>query len=370
MTIVLENGRVFDGAALRDGVAVAVDGDRVTGIELAQDFEGDRIDLGGDLLCPMFVDLQVNGGGGVLFNDTPSETGLAKIAAAHRAAGTGTFLPTLITDTPDTTRAAIDAVAATKVPGVAGLHLEGPHLAQAKAGAHDPALIRPLEPEDLSLYLEAAGRLPRLLITLAPEAVSTDDIARLTKAGVIVSLGHSAASFDQAKVAIDAGATMATHLFNAMPALHHREPGLIGAILDTGHVSAGLIADGLHVHPSILGAAFRAKCQHRNLFVVTDAMAPFGTDQSAFTLMGRPVRVDGPRLSLPDGTLAGANTDMLGAMRVLVRDAVVPLEMALGMATHAPAQAARLPSLAGRLTPGSLAPVRIASDLSALRPLV
>ena len=369
MSVVFENGRVFNGTALRDGLSVAVDGDKVVGIGPSEDFESERIDVGGDILCPKFVDLQVNGGGGVLFNDDPSEQGLARIAEAHRRAGTGAFLPTLITDTPEVTRRAIQAVANTKVPGVAGIHLEGPHLAKDKAGAHDPTLIRPLTSDDIALYLDAARHLRRLLITLAPETVPPDDIGVLANAGIVVSLGHSAAGLDTARAAFDAGATMATHLFNAMPPLHHREPGLVGAVLDSSGVAAGLIADGLHVHPAVLGAAFRAKVHHRNLFVVTDAMAPFGTDLATFELKERTVSVDGPRLALEDGTLAGANTDMLGALRILVGKAGIPLVMALRMLTRAPAIAARLPSPIGQLKPGSPPPLRIAGDLSSLKPL-
>lgn len=368
---VFTGGLIFDGTALREGLALAADHDRTLRIVPEGNApEGKLIPLDGDILCPAFVDLQVNGGGGVLLNDAPTQTGLATIARAHRDAGTGTILPTLITDTLQKTCAAIDAVATTKVPGIAGLHLEGPHLASEKAGAHDPALIRPMLPQDLDLYLDAARRLPRLLITLAPEATKPDDIAALAKAGVIVSLGHSAATYEAAMAAFDAGATMSTHLFNAMGPLHHRDPGLAGATLDAGsRVAAGIIADGLHVHPSILGLAYRAKKDPRSLLIVSDAMAPFGTGLETFTLNGREVTVDGKRLSLAGGTLAGANTDMLSAVRLAVKEARIPLVAALRMVTRAPALAARLPDPAGQLVTGGPLPVRIAYDLSALRPL-
>lgn len=364
-------GPVFDGTRLRDGMSVVASGGRVLDIvPAAAAPEGKTHLLNGDILCPAFVDLQVNGGGGVLLNDAPTEAGLTAIAAAHRAAGTGTFLPTLITDTPEVTRAAIEAVAQTNVPGVAGLHLEGPHLDVAKMGAHDPDLIRPMTGDDLALYQDAARRLPRLVITLAPEAVSTRDIAALAEAGVVVSLGHSAASFETALAAFKAGASMVTHLFNAMPPLHHRQPGLVAAALSMGDVTAGLIADGEHVHPAMIGAAFRAKVNPQHMFLVTDAMAPFGTGMRGFTLNGREITVDGPRLTLADGTLAGANTDMLGMIRIMVNDADVPLKQALAMATSTPARAATLPAPAGELTADGPLPLRIKPDLSAMRPLI
>lgn len=369
--LVFTGGRIFDGTALHEGFALAADHEQTLQIvPEGKAPEGKVIPLKGDILCPPFVDLQVNGGGGVLFNEAPTQSGLATIAKAHRDAGTGTLLPTLITDTPQKARAAIEAAATTKVPGIAGLHLEGPHLAPEKAGAHDPALIRPMQPEDLKLYLDAARRLPRLLITLAPEATKPDDIAALVKAGVTVSLGHSAATYEDAVAAFDAGATMSTHLFNAMGPLHHRDPGLAGATLDAGsRVAAGIIADGLHVHPAMLEMAFRAKKGPRSLFIVSDAMAPFGTGLETFTLNGRDVTVDGKRMSLADGTLAGANTDMLSAVRLAVNEARIPLVAALRMVTRAPALAARLPAPVGQLVTGGPLPVRIADDLSALRPL-
>ncbi|MEL7105034.1 MAG: N-acetylglucosamine-6-phosphate deacetylase [Pseudomonadota bacterium] len=367
---VLKGGLVFDGTDILDDHAVVIGPDHVVGVIPARDApHGEVVFLNGDILCPPFVDLQVNGGGGVLFNDAPTEAGLATIAAAHRAAGTQTILPTLITDTPEVTRAAIEAVATTAVAGIAGLHLEGPHLSPDKAGAHDRGLIRPMGPDDLDMYLDAARRVPRLLITLAPEAVAPQDIATLARAGVTVSLGHSAADYSAAMAAFDAGASMATHLFNAMGPVHHRDPGLPGAALSRADVTVGVIADGLHVHPAMLGAARRAKIGADTLFLVTDAMAPFGTGATTFSLMGRSVRVHGPRLTLEDGTLAGANADMLGAIRVLVEDAATPLRHALTMATRAPALAADLPAPAGQIAGGGPLPLRLARDLSALKAL-
>lgn len=369
--LILKGGRVFDGHTMHKGWAVCLAGDRIKhlGPEGTMPTGTHEIDLAGDILCPMFVDLQVNGGGGAMLNDAPTEDGLAAIAQAHRSAGTGFFLPTLITDSPDVTDAAVEAVASTSVAGVAGLHLEGPHIAAAKKGAHPAEHIRPLDDKGVEKLITSARRLPRLVVTLAPEAAPLGAITALANKGVVVSIGHSAATYEAAMAAFGSGATMATHLFNAMGPIHHRDPGLAGAALACPDVSAGLIADGVHVHPALLGQAIRGKAGSERMFLVTDAMAPFGTDDTTFTLSGRTVLRDGIRLSLADGTLAGANASLLEGIRLLVGEAQIPLETALGMATGAPARAARLPQPAGTLAIGGQAPLRIAGDLSAIRPI-
>jgi N-acetylglucosamine-6-phosphate deacetylase len=264
------------------------------------------------LICPGPIDLQVNGGGGLMLTDCRTQTDLSRLAGAHRAGGTVGLLPTLISDTPATTARIVDLVAQSTDPMILGLHLEGPHL--TVAGAHDPALLRPMCDADIDGYVAAKARLGTLLITLAPEMASTDQIAQLTAAGIVVSLGHSACDYDTARVAFAAGAVMATHLFNAMSGLHHRAPGLVGAALD--HAACfGLIADGQHVHPAALRLALRARPDAA--FLVTDAMAVAGSDATGFTLGTRHIqRADG-RLSLPDGTLAGADITMLDAARTM-----------------------------------------------------
>ncbi|MFD1344485.1 N-acetylglucosamine-6-phosphate deacetylase [Litorisediminicola beolgyonensis] len=359
------NGRVFDGkrlhdlAAIRfeDGLAVALEPEA----ELAP--EGRVVDLGGDILSPGYVDLQVNGGGGVMLGDTPSVETLRRIAEAHRSLGVAALLPTLITDTPETTRATIAAVRAAVaegVPGIAGLHLEGPHLSLARKGAHDPALIRPMTAEDLDLLLDAAAALPVLKITLAPENVTEAQVAALARAGVLVSLGHSDADYETCQRYAAAGARVVTHLFNAMSQLGSRAPGLVGAALDTGALSVGLIADGVHVHPASLRAAWAAKTGPGRMFLVSDAMAVAGTDLDGFELGGRWITRRDGRLTLGDGTLAGADLDLTTAIRVLVKEARVPLETALQAATAVPA------ALIGRtVAPLRLAEtIRIRSDLS------
>ncbi len=346
---------IFDGESLKPGHALLVRDGRFDDILPASQVpaETTQIDLGGGILAPGFVDLQVNGGGGVMLNADPSVTTLATMARAHLRLGTTAFLPTLITDTPQKTRATIDAVAraiAQDVPGIVGLHLEGPHLSIRRKGAHDAALIRPMQEEDLALLLDAATRLPALMVTVAPENCSAEQVSRLARAGITVSLGHSDASFDQAIAHARAGAHVATHLFNAMSPLESRAPGLVGASLQNRSVSAGLIADGIHVHPQTMALALRAKQGPGQIFLVTDAMAVAGTDLDSFTLEGRRIsRADG-RLTLEDGTLAGADLSMARALQVLTTEVGVATAQALAMATSIPAELMNLPH--GRLRIG------------------
>lgn len=351
--VVYAGAAVFDGEALREGVALVVEEGTVVGIVPEAEAGPEAVPLGGGLLAPGFVDLQVNGGGGVLLNDRPDPQGIAAICAAHARLGTLGLLPTLISDTTEVTRSAIEAgvAAAGLVPGFLGLHLEGPHLDPRRKGAHDPGLIRPMGEADLALLLDAAARLPALMVTLAPEAATAAQVAALAEAGVIVSLGHSDAGATEAAALFAAGARVVTHLFNAMSQLGSREPGLVGAALDAEGVAAGLIADGVHVAPASMRVALAAKRGADRLFLVTDAMAVAGTDRDGFTLQGRRIlRRDG-RLTLEDGTLAGADIDFPAAIRVLVREGV-PLAAALRMATAVPAALLGRPDL-GRLAPGA-----------------
>ena len=343
---------VFDGEAVREGVALVVEDGRVAALLPEPEVPGERVVLGGGVLAPGFIDLQVNGGGGVLLNDRPDADGIAAICAAHARLGTTGLMPTLITDTPAVTRAAVAAgvAAAGVVPGFLGLHLEGPHLDVQRKGAHDPSLIRPMGQDDLAMLVEAARRLPALLITVAPESVTPGQVAALAAAGAIVSLGHSDTGLTGAEAMFAAGARVVTHLFNAMSQLGSREPGLVGAALDAPGVAAGLIADGVHVAPATMRAALAAKRGEDAIFLVTDAMPVAGTGLDGFTLGGRRIlRRDG-RLTLEDGTLAGADIDFPGAIRVLVREGV-PLARALGMATVVPARVLGRGDL-GRLAPG------------------
>lgn len=364
-----QQATVFTGAALFDGQvmhhdrALLVAGDRVQALlpmaeaETLAEEGAALIRLVGGVIAPGFVDLQVNGGDGLMLGDAASVEGIARICAAHTRAGSTAIMPTLITDTPARTRAVIaagQAAAQAGVPGFLGLHLEGPHLDPRRHGAHDPALIRPMEPADCAALVAAAETLPHLMLTLAPEAVRPERIAALVAAGAVVSLGHSDCSAASARTAFAAGARAVTHLFNAMRGLGHREPGLVGAALDAPQVHAGLIADGVHVAPEVLRIAIAAKRGGAGrLFLVTDAMACAGTDLAEFSLGQRRIRRVSERLELADGTLAGADIDIPAALRVVTGAVVgLPLAEALAMATSVPAACLGLADGTGYLRPG------------------
>lgn len=358
--ITFRGGPIFDGAHLLTGHALRVAGGKVVALAPERDLapSGSVVELGGDLLAPGYVDLQVNGGGGVMVNDGPTVDDLARIAGAHRRLGSTTILPTLITDRFERTAAAIEAAVqaiAEGVPGIGGLHLEGPHLALSRKGAHDPALIRPMAPRDLELLCDAAARLPVLMVTVAPESVSREQVAALAGAGAVVSLGHSDADFETALAYAAAGARCVTHLFNAMSPLDKRAPGLVGAALHCASLAAGLIADGIHVHPAAMRIALAAKAGEASVFLVTDAMAPAGTEATGFLLNGRRISREKGRLVLADGTLAGADLDLTRAVNLLVSEAGIGLERALAMATSVPAAVAGLTGGAGRLEVGGRA---------------
>ena len=343
---------VHDGQRLHEGAALALlqDGRRRILAPDQQPRDCATEHLSGGVLTPGFVDLQVNGGGGVMLNAAPNVATLRRMAKAHRATGVAGFLPTLITDRPQVTAAAIDAVAqaiAEAVPGIIGLHLEGPHLSVARKGAHDAALIRSMERADLDLILQTADRLPNLMVTVAPETVTCAQISTMARAGVIVSLGHSDADYETCTAAFDAGARCVTHLFNAMSQMGNRVPGLVGAALDRGDVHAGLIADGIHVHPASMRNALAAK--GAGIFLVSDAMATAGSDIQSFSLNGRDVYRSAGRLTLAEGTLAGADLDMGHAVRTLLRSTSVPLVQALAMATSGPVALLREKSGLGRI---------------------
>ena len=353
----ITGARIFDGDLWHEHHALVIEDGKVAAIALLRDVpaEAHIVPMDGLSLVPGFVDLQVNGGGGVLLNEQRDVEGIRSICAAHARFGTTALLPTLITDTPEVTEEAIAAGLAARaaaVPGFLGLHLEGPHLSIARKGAHDPALIRPMEEADLERTVAARKGLETLLTTLAPENASNAQIARLAAAGVTVSLGHSDSGYATATAAVEAGAQVVTHLFNAMSQLGNREPGMVGATLDLGHVSAGLIADGFHVHPAAIRTALRAKRGPGRIFLVTDAMSPMGTDMTSFFLNGREIFREGGRLTLADGTLAGADIDMASCVRYM-RDTVgIELEEALRMASLYPAEAIGMTGRKGRLTHG------------------
>lgn len=341
--ISLEAPAIFNGTEMLSDRAVLMRGASIVGLiplsEVPADAE--RHVLDGGVLSPGFVDLQVNGGGGLMFNDTPDVATLKEMSRAHARIGATTILPTLITDTAEQVRAAVSATQEAVrqgVPGIAGLHLEGPFLSQIRKGAHDPNLIRPMSDEDLAVLTEAARELPILKVTLAPENVPEAHIRVLAEAGALVSIGHSEATYETCVAAANAGARCVTHIFNAQSQMGNREPGVVGAALTLGELSAGLIADCVHVHPASMRVALRSKVGPGKIFLVSDAMATAGSDIDSFTLNGREIRRDGNRLTLADGTLAGAHLELADAVRNLVTTCDASLEDALGMATRLPAE--------------------------------
>lgn len=294
----------------------------------------------GVLIAPAYVDLQVNGGGGVMFNDSPDTATLEVISSAHSMLGTLSLLPTLISDVPEKTRAAIDAVTEAVqmgLPGILGLHLEGPHLDPAKKGAHEAAVLRPMNASDLSLLLEAKQNIPVLKLTFAPGQLDDDQIARLLNAGIVLSLGHSNATGDQCRHAFDCGVNCVTHLYNAMSQMTARDTGLVGATLVAPGVSAGLIADGIHVAPDLIEIALRAKKGPGKLFLVSDSMATAGSDQDLFHLNGRAIKRTDQCLRLEDGTLAGAHLALTDAVLMIRNILGCELHEAHSLASYVPA---------------------------------
>jgi N-acetylglucosamine-6-phosphate deacetylase len=353
---------VFDGVELHRETAVVIDDARIRAVvkwaALPSGLPSTRLPPGA-WLAPGFIDLQVNGGGDVLFNDVPTPEGVAAIVAAHRRFGTTAMLPTLITDTRETMRAARQAIAVAMRdrPEVLGIHFEGPFLSPERAGIHDPGLTRTPDAADVAFL--TAPFSGATLVTLAPERVPAGFIATLRRAGIRAALGHSAATYEETKAAFDTGLRGVTHLFNAMPPLAAREPGPVVAALETPGVWYGLIVDGIHVAPPMLRLALRGRGQP---LLVTDAMPPVGGSQAEFRLQGQLVQLRDGRLTNAEGRLAGSALDMASAVRHCVRLLDLPLPGALRLASTAPAAALGLSDRLGRLKPGYRA------DLVALDP--
>jgi N-acetylglucosamine-6-phosphate deacetylase len=345
-------GTVFDGETVRRDCAVVIEGTRISGLVARVNVSPAmpiRALPDGAWLAPGFIDVQVNGGGDVLFNDTPTPEGIAAIVTAHRKFGTTGLLPTLITDTPAKMRAALDAMrrAVPVNPGALGIHFEGPFLSPGKPGVHDPAMIR--RPDQGDAALLCAPRAHCTVVTLAPEEVPPGFVARLTAAGVRVCLGHSMATYAQSKAALAEGLVGFTHLFNAMRPLESREPGPIAAALETPAAWFGMIVDGVHVAPAMLRLALRGAAHP---MLVTDAMPPVGGRAARFTLYGHEIAVRDGRCARADGTLAGAALDMASAVRNCVRMLEVALPDALRFASTEPARFLGLGKELGRLAPG------------------
>jgi N-acetylglucosamine-6-phosphate deacetylase len=343
---------IFDGTAVRRKAAVLIDGEEIAGVvpltELPRGAPVQALPPGA-WLAPGFIDLQVNGGGDVLFNDSPTPEAIATIARAHRKFGTTGLLPTFITDAPDKMRAAIDAVQTSleREPSVLGIHLEGPFISPERPGVHASQFIRQAEHRDIAML--TAPRKGVTLVTLAPEHMFKGFIAQLVASGVRVSLGHSLATYDQTRAAMAEGLTGFTHLFNAMPPLLSRQPGPVAAALESSESFYGLIVDGEHVDPAALRVALRGAGRP---MLVSDAMPPVGGSRPAFQLYGEEITVAGGRCTRKDGTLAGAFLTMAKAVHNCVRLLGLRLEEALRLASTNPADFIGLGDRLGQLAPG------------------
>ncbi|MDF3022620.1 MAG: nagA [Steroidobacteraceae bacterium] len=352
------NGRIFTDAGFETGKTLLVRDGRIEALLGASQVLGaDRvIDLQGRRLVPGYIDTQVNGGGGVLFNEKPTVASIAAIGAAHRRFGTTGFLPTLISDDLAVVELAIEAVRdaiSQKVPGVLGIHIEGPFLSPERRGVHDASKLRTIDEEALRLLSTPHGGVT--MVTLAPEETTPETIRALTDAGVIVSAGHTDATYDELQPALANGLRGFTHLFNAMSGLGSREPGAVGAALASEDSWCGLIVDGHHVHAETLKIALRAK-RHDHFLLVTDAMPSVGAETKSFQIQGRPITlvgtINGDKIVDGDGRLAGAHLDMASAVRNAVDMLGLKLDAALRMASANPAAFLKLEGKLGRIAAG------------------
>ncbi|MDR7117629.1 N-acetylglucosamine-6-phosphate deacetylase [Caulobacter sp. BE254] len=357
MQSVLVNGRILTPEGIVDGKAVTIRDGRIGGLldSAAIPAGMARHDLDGGLLVPGFIDTQVNGGGGVLFNDSPTVEAIAAIGAAHRPYGTTGFLPTLISDdlaVVDAAMRATEKAIAAGVPGVLGVHIEGPFLNAKRKGIHDASKFRTLD--DKAVALLSSLKRGKTLVTLAPETTTPDMVRRLAQAGVIVAAGHTNAAYGTVRKALNAGLTGFTHLFNAMSPLTSREPGVVGAALESQAAWCGIIVDGRHVDPAVLRIALRTRPLDR-FMLVTDAMPTVGMIDKSFDLQGRHIRVvDGVCVD-DHGTLAGSDLDMIGAVRNAVAMLGLSLEGAISIASAAPAAFLGLAGRRGAIQVGQAA---------------
>ncbi|GAA0900784.1 N-acetylglucosamine-6-phosphate deacetylase [Rothia nasimurium] len=365
MTLALVNGRVLTDNGFQSGFAVLVDDGTITGLALPSDPRvraAEKHDLGGRTLLPGFIDCQVNGGGGVLFNDEPTVDAIRRIGEAHAKFGTTGFLPTLISDDATVMAKAIDAVneaVAQGVPGVLGIHLEGPFIAPERKGVHDPKKFRIANADDIAMVARRHGGVT--LLTLAPERADDAVLRQLVENGVIVCAGHTAADYDTTVKALKLGVRGFTHLFNAMTPFTSREPGVVGAALDDEGSWCGLIADGHHVHPASLRVAIKAKARAK-MILVTDAMPPVGSDDPNFVLKGETITARDGVCQTADGTLAGSALDMATAVRNTVEMVGVSHDEAARMAATYPAAFLGLDRTHGHIAAGYRADFVVADE--------
>jgi len=371
MKTVLRNARILAGDDFRDDLALVIESGRITALVsdaapmLGQADE--QVDLGGGWLLPGFIDAQVNGGGGVLFNNSPDVATLRTLAQAHRRFGTTGLLPTLISDDVQVMRAAIAATRqaiSEGVPGVLGIHLEGPYIAPARKGTHDANKFR--VPDAAEIALAASLDNGVTLLTLAPERVPLESIRALVERGVVVAAGHTAASYEEARAGLEAGIRGFTHLYNAMSPLTGREPGAVGAALEDRDSWVGIIADGVHVHPASLRVALATKPRGK-VMLVTDAMPPVGAEDPSYELYGEVITAVDGVVRNAAGSLAGSALDMATAVRNSVQLLGVSLAEAARMASTYPAQFLNLDDRYGHIAEGHHADLVLLDDALQVR---
>jgi len=371
MKQVLRNARMLVGEEFRDDLALVIQEGRISAVlpDAAPQLgpADEQVDLGGGWLLPGFIDVQVNGGGGALFNNTPDVPTLRTIAAAHRRFGTTALLPTLISDDLQVMRAAITAThdaIAQGVPGVIGIHLEGPYIAPARKGTHDVSKFRVPDADEVALAASLDNGVT--LLTLAPERVPLETIRALVERGVIVAAGHTAATYEEARAGLDAGIRGFTHLYNAMSPLQGREPGAVGAALEDRDSWVGIIVDGVHVHPGSLRVALAAKPRGR-LLLVTDAMPPVGADDPSYELYGEIITAVDGVVRNAAGSLAGSALDMATAVRNTVQLLGEPLAEAARMASTYPARFLNVDDRMGHIAEGFQADLVLLDDALQVR---
>ncbi len=351
-TRIFHNGHVLTERGFERDACVVVEDGFIVAVLHGDPPSGDLIDLDGGYLVPGFIDAQVNGGGGVLFNNDTSVDAINAIGRAHRRFGTTGFLPTLISDDAAVMQRAITATRDAieqGVPGVLGIHLEGPYLAPARKGTHDDAKFRVPDADEIAMATSLDNGIS--LLTLAPERVPTESIRAIVQRGGIVTAGHTAGSYDEIRAGIDAGISGFTHLYNAMTPLQGREPGAVGAALEDDACWCGVIVDGVHVHPASLRVALKAKPRGR-VFLVTDAMPMVGGDDPSFDLYGETITAIDGVVRNAAGALAGSALDMASAVRNSVHLLGLPLDEACRMAAQYPAEFLGIGGSHGRIAAG------------------
>ena len=365
----LTNANVLTDDGFRPDLAVLVEDGKVVALlpESGLPAGVTRRDLGGGHLLPGYIDVQVNGGGGVLFNNAPTVEALRSIVAGHRRFGSTGLMPTLISDDVETMRLAVAAVRqaiAEGVPGVLGIHLEGPYIAPERKGTHNADKFRVPDAAEIEMATSLDNGVT--LVTLAPEQVPADTIRAMVARGAKVAAGHTAASYEQARVGLDAGISGFTHLYNAMTPLQGRDPGVVGAALEDPHSWCGVIVDGVHVHPASLRVALAAKPRGK-ILLVTDAMPMVGADAPSFELYGETITAIDGVVRNAAGSLAGSALDMASAVRNTVGLLGLPLEEAARMASTYPAQFLGIDDHRGRIAPGCAADLVLLDDALQVR---